>query len=290
MERGMNRRDLVFLALCALFWGTSFLFIKIAVRTLPTFTLVELRLALAAIFMLAYIRWSGQRLPPLGRAWLPYLILGATNCAIPYLLIAWGERTIDSGLTAILHASMPLVTLLMACFITRTERMTSRKMAGISLGLVGVMLLIGPAALQGLGIDILAQLAVILAAVNYAWAAVYGAGLPDQSADVLTAGQMVAAAVLLLPFVFLDYPWAFQFSWTPLLAMICLAVFGTAVPYVLYFRLIATAGATRASLVTYLLPVVGAVFGIVVLHEELRLSAMAALLLILAGVAAVNGR
>lgn len=289
MERPMTPKDVILLLLISFFWGTSFLFIKIAVQSIPPLTLVEARLFLAAAFMLIFIYGTGSRLPRFGRDWLPYLILGITNCVVPYLLITWGEIYIDSGLTAIIHASMPLFTIIMAHFITHTEQMTSGKLAGIGVGLAGVMLLIGPAALKGLGVNVWAQMAIVIASINYAWAAVYGSKLKEQPAAVLAAGQMLVAAILLAPFSLMDYPWSFQPTGNALAALVCLAIFGTAIPYIIYFKLIATVGATRSSLVTYLLPVVGVVFGAAVLQEQIRWTAIMALVLILSGAIGVNG-
>ncbi|ATW25149.1 DMT family transporter [Candidatus Formimonas warabiya] len=289
MNREVRSGDFLLLIITAILWGISFLFIKVAVASLPPCTLVGLRLFLASLFLLCYVYGTGSKMPKPGRAWLPFLILGVTNCTAPYLLIAWGEIYIDSGLAAILGATMPLFTILFGHFVARSERMTGTKLAGLGVGLIGVILLIGPDAVNGLGVHIWAQMAMVLASACYASAAVYGSMLKGMKASVVTAGQVVAGLLTILPFMLAEAPWTLRPSGLSLLAVLGLALFGTAIPYVMYFHLLTAVGATNTSLVTYLIPMVGVMAGVFFLNEQVSMLSILSLFLILGGVAGVSG-
>jgi drug/metabolite transporter (DMT)-like permease len=170
----VKRRELFLLLLLGLIWGSSFLFIKLAVAEIPPFTLAFARIGLAAVALLLVIRLRGLRMPAFGPIWGIYLLMGVLNGAVPYTLISAGQRYIDSGLAAILNASMPIFTILLAHFLTRDESLTLGRATGVLVGLAGVVILVGPAAVLGAGEHFWAQMAVVGAAVSYASAAILG--------------------------------------------------------------------------------------------------------------------
>ena len=271
------------LALSAL-WGASFMFIKVAVRELEPATLIWARVLLGAAILVPValvalgVRATGTALR---RAWWPLLVMGILNSAIPFWLIAWAEEDIDSGLTAILQAAAPLATALLAIRLDRSERVTGLRLAGLVVGLAGVVLLVG---LPGGGSPVRA-LAVVASAVLYALAALYGGRALGGVPPLLVAtGSMLAATLITMPLGIAQAPSELP-GWKVTASMLALGVGGTAIAYILYFGLIAGAGASRAILVTYLVPPLAVAYGVLLLDEELRAVAIAGLALILAGVA-----
>ena len=285
----MNARQFLILVVLGLIWGASFLFIKVAVVTIPPFTVAFGRTALAALILYVVLRYRGLKLGSWGHLWGSFLVLGLFNGAVPYTLITWAEIHIDSGLAAILNALMPLFTVLLAHFFTQDEKLNWMKVIGIFLGFLGILALIGPAVLKGLGTHVIGQLAVVGAALCYAMAAIYGRRLKEIPPLVSATGQLIGAALFTLPLSFIiDTPWQLSVTVLSLGALVCLSLLGTALAYILYYYLLARIGATNVSLVTYLLPITGVFWGALLLGERLHWSAFLALALILAGIAGVN--
>jgi drug/metabolite transporter (DMT)-like permease len=220
--------------------------------------------------------------------------MGLLNNAIPFSLIVWGQTHIASGLAAILNATTPIFTVLVAHLLTDDEKLSANRLVGVVIGFAGVVVLTGADALQGLGTDVLAQLAVLAAATFYAFAGIYGRRFKRMGIDpiVTATGQVTASAILLFPITMLvDAPWTL--SLPPIevwLAAIGSAVFSTVIGYVLYFRILASAGATNLSLVTFLIPPSAIVMGAVGLGEYLALRHFVGLTFIGAGLAAIDGR
>ena len=287
----MSLRNFLTLLILSLIWGASFLFIKVAVATIPPFSVAFGRTALAAVLLYLVLRSRGLSMPGWGSVWGTFLLMGLFNGAVPYTLITWAEIHIDSGLAAIVNALMPLFTVLLAHLFTGDERLSWMKIVGIFLGFLGVVALIGPAALKGLGKDVIAQLAVMAAAGCYAIAIIYGRRLKGITPLVSATGQLFCAAVLTLPMVLVfDAPWALSPSFISVAALTCLSLLGTALAYLLYYYLLQRIGSTNLSLVTYLLPITGVFWGALLLGERLHWSAFLALGMILAGIAGVNNR
>lgn len=290
----MNRRDWLILSALAVIWGSAFLFINVAVREVPPMTYVWARLTMAAAAMWLFLRVTGQRAGVPRSAWSSMLLLAALNNALPFVLIGWGELHIASGLAAILNATTPIWGVLVAHFLTHDERLSSRKLAGVMLGFGGVVVMMGPSLLTSLGTGALAQLAVVLACLSYALAAVWARRFKAQGISPLgvTAGQLTAGAILMVPFALIvDRPWTQPLpSLQALGAIAGLALVCSAFAYVLYFRLIATSGATNATLVTLLAPPVAMLLGAVVLGERLGNEDFVGLGLIAIGLAAIDGR
>ena len=287
----MSPRNFVILLLLSLIWGASFLFIKVAVATIPPLSVAFGRTSLAAVLLYLVLRSRSLRMPGRSPVWGTFLLMGFFNGAVPYTLITWAEIHIDSGLAAIVNALMPLFTVLLAHLFTGDERLNWMKVVGIFLGFLGVVILIGPAALNGLGKDVLAQLAVMAAALCYAIAVIFGRRLKDITPLVAATGQLFCAAFLTLPMILLfDAPWALSPSFISVGALTCLSLLGTALAYLLYYYLLPRIGSTNLSLVTYLIPITGVFWGALLLGERLHWSAFLALGLILAGIAGVNNR
>jgi drug/metabolite transporter (DMT)-like permease len=294
VNRRMDRREWLALTLLSVLWGGSFLFAGLQVKALPPFTIVFLRVALAAIILNILVRAMAKTMPTGPTVWRVFFAMGLLNNAIPFCLIVWGQGHIASGFAAILNATTPIFTVIVANFTTSDEKMTTNRLLGVIFGFAGVVVLTGADAWKGLGVDVLAELAVLVAAVSYAFAGVYGRRFRRLGIDpiVTATGQITASALMLFPIAMLiDTPWILRVPpmvvW---LAAIGSALFSTVLAYVLYFRILSTAGATNLSLVTFLIPVSAIVMGAVGLGEHLAPRHLAGLALIGAGLAAIDGR
>jgi drug/metabolite transporter (DMT)-like permease len=290
----MNGGEWLALLLLSVLWGGSFFFAGVLIKTLPPFTIVFLRVGLAAVILNGLVKALGMRMPAERSAWLAFAGMGLLNNAVPFCLVVWGQSHIASGLAAILNATTPISTVIVAHLLTDDEKITGNRLLGAAIGFFGVTVLIGPEALNGLGTNVFAQIAVLTAAVFYAFAGVYGRRFKRMGiAPILTAtGQVTASAVMLFPIaMFVDRPWTLTMPALPAWAAILgSAVLSTALGYVLYFRLLSTAGATNLLLVTFLIPVSAILMGTFGLGEHLDIRHFAGLALIGAGLAAIDGR
>lgn len=293
--RPMGAAEWSALLVLSALWGGSFFLYKVLVGAgLPPLTIVLVRVSIAAVVLLAFVYLSGRRMPGSPRVWRAFLTMGALNNLIPFGLIVFGETALDSGVAAIFNATTPVFGVLLAPLFARDERLGGAKIAGVLLGLAGVAVLIGPAALHGLNLTSAAQLACLGAAFTYACAGIYGRRFAALGvAPIVTAaGQLCGSTILTLPLALLvDRPWllpppAPATAW----AALGLAVLCTAIAYVLYFRILASAGATNVLLVTFLVPISALLLGSFVLHERLGWSSLAGMALIFAGLAAIDGR
>jgi drug/metabolite transporter (DMT)-like permease len=275
-------------------WGGSFFFNGIAVHELPSFTIVWLRVAIGFAGLLLMLRISGERLPTDARVLLALLGLGLLNNVIPFTLIAWGQHRIPSGLAAVLNATTPLFGALAAHVLTRDEKLTPFKITGIAIGFAGVALLVGVDMLSGLGSGVAGEASCIAAAIAYALAAIYARRFRRMGVSplVTATGQVGGATLLMLPLMlFVDQPWTLPMphaaTWFAILGSGLLA---TSLAFLLYFRIIASSGATNALLVTFLVPVSAIVLGALVLNEVLLPRHFAGMALIGAGLAFIDGR
>lgn len=292
----MKRKDaLVFLTLSAI-WGSSFMFIKIGLDGgLTPLTLVAIRLGLGALVMLALMRRQGLSLPRRGEVLLSLAFLGFINNVIPFTLITWGEQYISSGLTAILNSTVPFFAVILSHVFLADERLNRRRVAGVMVGFLGVLLLFAPdlsSAVTALADRLAGQLAIILASAGYAMGSVFTRRrLQHVPAAVLAASQLGFAFLwTLAPAIVWERPWQLQPSAPALFAVTWLGVLGSGIAYFLFFRLIKAIGATPTTMVTYVIPLFAVVFGLVFLREPLHWSYAAAMALIFAGVWLVNRR
>jgi drug/metabolite transporter (DMT)-like permease len=291
-SKTMGVTEWLLLVTLSLLWGGSFFFNAVALADLPPFTVVFVRVAIAALVLGLIITITGQTPRLSASLCLAFLVMGLLNNVIPFSLIVWGQTRIGSGLASILNATTPLFTVLLAHWLTRDERLTPTRLIGVVCGLVGVAVMIGPQALEHLGLDVLAQLAVVAAAMAYAFAGIFGRRFKGTPPMVTAAGQLGASALLMLPLVLLvDRPMSLAMP-TPTTwgALLGLAVLSTALAYVIYFRILARAGATNLLLVTFLIPVSALLLGIGILGEVLQTRELVGMTLIGLGLAAIDGR
>lgn len=275
-------------------WGGSFFFNGVAVRELPVFTVVVSRVALGALILLAIMRLRGERMPWGRPVWAAFFAMGLLNNAIPFSLIVWGQQHIASGVASILNAATPLFTVILAHFMTSDERMTGGKLAGVLAGFLGVAVMIGFDAWSDLGLNLAAQLACLAGALSYAFAGIFGRRFKAMGISPMATatGQVIASSAILLPLVMVvDQPWTLPPpSLKAIGALIGVAAISTALAYVLYFRILATAGATNLLLVTFLIPVSAILLGTLLLDELLQPRHFAGMALIGLGLAAIDGR
>jgi drug/metabolite transporter (DMT)-like permease len=284
----MTRRDITLLAALSLIWGSSFMFIRVADRSFQPFALVFLRALLACVVLVpVMLARTGRRgLRQARERWGLLLALAAMNTAIPFLLFAWAETRITSSLAGILQASGPIFTVILA-YVFLHERIGGIALAGVAIGALGVVLLVGAPG----GGGALAALAVLLAAFGYACGAVFAAArLSDTEPLVIAAGACVFATLLAAPVGVPQLPSSVP-GWKETGSILLLGLVGTGVAYLMSFALIQSAGPSRMMLVTYIIPGVAVLYGWLLLGETLRAIDLIGLAVILAGVAlAARGR
>ena len=287
----MVRGYVPLLLIVAAIWGASYLFIKVAVDEIEPTAMMELRLLLAAIVLVPFVvlrLGRARAVAELKATGSGAFVLGFANMALPFTLIAWGEKHIDSGIAAIANASVPIFVALLAVRFRPSERVTGLRLGGVLLGLAGVGVLTGLDP-EGGWWAIAGTLAVVAASLSYAVSNLYTPHrFPTTSPLVITAASSVGAALLLLPFALLQLPDELP-SWKALGSVAALGFGGTAVALIFFYRMLAIYGSSRAALVTYLLPPFALVYGVVFLDERVTLNAALGLVLILAGVALGSG-
>jgi len=285
-----SRRDYLLLATLGVCWGSNFLAIKIAVAEIPPATLTLGRLATAAAILFLVLKAQRLAWPTSARVWTHLAFVAIFGNALPYALIAWSEVYVDSGLAGVLIAATPLITMLLAHVSLGDERLSVRRAAGVGLGFLGVVLLIGVDALAGVGHDLWAQLALLGAAGCYAVAGVVARMMPPTAPNVSALAVTGMATLAMFPFAVAGDGMQVAPGWTALAAMLWLGAVSTALAMLTYFRLVASAGPTFLSLANYLVPLLALGFGGLLLGERPSWNMAVALALILAGVALTGGR
>lgn len=281
-------------------WGGGFVLTEIVLETISPISYTMLRNVITAVALVVILYARNGRLQTTPRAWLTYFIIGFFNNALPFTLINWGQLTIDSGLASILVSTMPFFTLLLAHFFTDDEQLTPSKLLGIGLGLLGIVVLLGPDALRGLGDSLVGQLMVTGASVSYAIGAILSRSylqasrqraMPPQlrSLEIVT-GQYVATAALLILLAFtVENPLALRPSLRSINALLISGLPVTITAVMVYYYLIDAIGASFSALSIYIIPIAGVLLGALLLGEPITPQVIAALVLILLGVAIVNG-
>lgn len=275
-------------------WGGSFFFTGVAVKELPPLTIVVCRVALAAVVLLLAMRIMGQKMPAARTVWLAFFAMGFLNNVVPFTLIVWGQVHVASGVASILNATTPLFTVLVAHGLTRDEKMTVPRFLGVILGIIGVAVMIGEDAVRALGVNVIAQFAILGAALSYAFAGVYGRRFRTLGVTPMATatGQVIASTLMLIPVMLVvDQPWTLPVPCLSVVgALIGIATLSTALAYILYFRILATAGATNLLLVTFLIPISAIVLGVLVLGEVMLREHFIGMAFIGSGLAAIDGR
>lgn len=282
------------LALLSLLWGGSFFFAKIAVAALPPLTVVLVRVALAATALGLVLRLRGTPLPRSAALWRAFAGMGVLNNLVPFALIFWGETVLSSGLASILNATTPVFSLLVAHVLTSDEGLSAAKVAGIAVGLAGVVVLVGADVLAGVSGAVLPILACLGAALSYGLANAFGRRFRRMGVEPVVGafGQVTATTAMMVPIALLaDAPWRLPVPGPAVWAALAgLALLSTALAYIIFFRLLASAGATNTSLVTLLIPVSAVLLGILFLGERLTAAQAGGMALIGLGLVAIDGR
>ncbi len=285
------RLEIALLGVLACLWGSSYLLIKIALGSIPPITLMAFRVALAALFLLVAMQIHGERLPRDSMSWRRLFVQSLLNSSLAWLVLAWGQQYVPSGLAGVLNSTSPLFVFLITAIATRGGSTSLVKTAGVGLGFLGVLLVIGVDALRGVGQQTLAQAAVLFGAFLYALAAINGKKLAHLSPLATATGTMLWAAVTLLPLsLVVDQPWTLTPSFNAMLAATTLSLLCTGVALIIYFRLIQTLGPLGVASQSYLRAGVSVMLGLFVLGEQLSPTVFVGLVIIIVGVALMNVR
>ena len=283
--------DHILLLVIATLWAGSYIWIKIALDTLPPLTLMAGRLIVAGLFLLAVLRVQGKRLPRDQASWRMFAWQGMLASVLPFTLVAWGQQWVDAGPTAILNSISPVFAFLITWGITRHEPATRQKLLGVLAGLLGVAIVIGPRAFSGMAdsTPLVPQIAIVLSSLCYACAAIYTRNFKASDPVVTAAGAMLTGALLLTPLALIvDRPWTLAPSTAALAAVVALGVLSTGLGFVIYFRLARTLGSMGVTAQSYLRAPIGVLLAAVLLGEALTLSMLAGLVLVVIGVAAMT--
>lgn len=290
----MTLQDWALLVLLSVLWGGSFFFAAIAVQELPPLTVVALRTGIAALALVVVLRMRSEAWPFAKGAVVAFFVMGLLNNLLPFSLLFWAQTTIPSGLASILNATTPIFSIIVAHFLLADERMAANKAIGILFGFLGVVVLLGGDVLNGASIASLGMLACLGAALSYGFAGVYGRRFKamNLTATQVAFGQLVATTLMMVPIIFaVDRPWALSMPSLPVIAsVLALAIVSTALAYVIFFRILASAGAVNVALVTLLVPVSAILLGTFILGEQLSLRHYAGMGLIGIGLLAIDGR
>ena len=278
----------------SILWGASYFLIEVALTEWRPLFIVAVRITLAALVVWGVVLLAGMRVPRTREAWTTFIVMAMINNVIPFVLIVWGQQEVTAGLASILNAATPIFTVIVAGILLRDEPMTRGKLLGAVIGLAGVAVLVGPDALSGIDVNFLAQIAIVAAALSYAFAGVYGRRLTALGINpmVAAAGQLLASSIILvgLTLAFDDPGQLMTGSTTVWAAIVAMACLSTALAYLLYFRLLASAGATNALLVTLLIPVTAILLGSLVLGERLLALHFVGMAIIALGLSVIDGR
>jgi drug/metabolite transporter (DMT)-like permease len=281
--------DLALLLALATLWGASYTLIKIGVATIPPITLIAVRTLIAGGILFAILRLRGLTLPGDRATWKRFMFQACLNSVIPFTMIAWAEQSVDAGLATILNSTSPIFTFLLTVSLTQHEPVTARKLFGVIAGIIGILLIVGLEALNGLGHNLLAQLAIVAATVSYACAAIFGRGFKGLDPMMPAAGSLICGAAILLPLsLVVDQPWTLTPSGASVWALIGLSVFSTALAFVIYFRLLATLGSVGTTAQAYLRVPIGVGIAILFRGETLASTMLAGLVCVIVGVAAMT--
>ena len=281
--------ELALLLVLATLWGASYTFLKVAVATIPPVTLIAGRTLIAGLLLVAIMQWRGIKMPVDAANWRRFLFQACLNSVIPWTMVAWGTRAVDAGVATILNSTAPIFTFFLTLAITRHEAVTFRKLVGVVAGMAGICLIVGQQALAGLGEQLAAQIVLLLAAVCYAGAAIFGRAFKNLDPMAPAAGSLLCGATLLIPVsLVVDQPWTLAPSIDSLLALLGLAVFSTAFAFAIYFRLIQTLGSIGATAQAYLRVPIGVAASVVFLGEQLSSTVWIGLACVVVGVAAMT--
>ncbi len=280
--------ELALLLLLATLWGASYTFIRLGVESIPPVTLIAARTTIAALVLMTVLRWRGIAMPTDISTWRRFLFQACLNSVIPFTLLAWAEQEVGAGLATILNSSAPIFTFVLAWCLGRLQSTAGRQLFGVVFGLIGICLIVGVQALSGIGQELAAELAIVAATICYAGAAIFGRNFDGLDPMLPATGSLLCGAIVLLPISLIaDRPWTLAPSSRSIVALLCLAVFSTALALTIYFRLIRTLGSVGTTSQAYLRVPIGVTIGIVFLGEPLAPTTLIGLVCVIAGVAAM---
>ncbi|MBZ0215575.1 MAG: DMT family transporter, partial [Fimbriimonadaceae bacterium] len=287
----MSYRHWFILLLTAALFGSSFFFIKLTVSTISPLTLAAARTVIGAVIIYIFMRAKGYRLPPPGKDWIILFVLGMLLAAMPYAAIAWGQVYIESSLAGILFTVIPIFTVLIGPLLLAEEYLSMQRIIGVAIGFSGVVLAIGPAALAGIGDQLLGAAATLFAALSYATGGMYTRMNRHIAPLPMAAGQLIMGSVVLviLSFVF-EAPWDLRPTGAAWIGVAGVSILATAAPVLLFFWLVNRVGASNSSLLAFFVPVSAILLGVFALGESLHWQALAGLILIFVGASLVTGR
>ncbi|MEP3045902.1 MAG: EamA family transporter [Roseibium sp.] len=282
--------EFALLGVLALLWGSSYMWLAIALETIPPLTLIAFRVGLAALVLVAILMLRGISLPKDGKTWRQFFIQSLVNSSGPWLLLAWGQQSIDSAVASVLNSTSPLFVFLFSIlFLTRSDRPGLMQLLGVFAGVSGIILIVGAGALDSLGEAFLPQMAALLSAALYGIAALRGRQFAHLPPMVTAAGTLICASVMLVPIsLIVDQPWQLDFSTSSLAAAGILSLFCTAFAFLIYFRLLNTIGPMGTASQAYLRSGIGVLLGVVFLSETLDLETFAGICLAISGVVLIN--
>ena len=289
MNTTTSPRDYLLLLGVGLIWSSSFLFIKLAISTVPPYTLTTARIAIAVLILAGYLTLKKQNLPTDIKNWTIFTVLGLFGTALPFTLISWGELYIDSGLTAVLMGTMPVATAMLAHLFIADERFTFSTGLGIMIGFGGLLILIGADAIHNLDTAVIAQFAIIIGALSYAVSTTFARRFARLPGPVMSTGSTVAGLSWVLPLaILLEQPWTLRPDGLAVISVLILGIVATALATLIFYYLIHRVGATTFSQVKYIIPVFGAAWGIIFLNEVPGWRLPTALVLVLTGIFIVS--
>ena len=281
--------ELGFLLLLATLWGASYTLIKLGVESIPPVTLIAVRTTIASVVLLGVLRYRRLAMPVDLAIWRRFFAQAWLNSVIPFTLIAWAERSVDAGLATMLNSLAPVFAFVLASFGARRHGAPRHQLFGVASGMIGVVLIVGVQALAGLGGQLMAQLAIVVATLCYAGAAIFGRNFRGLDPMLPATGSLVCGAIVLVPLsLVVDRPWTLAPSERSVAALLGLSIFSTALAFTLYFRLIQTLGSVAATSQAYLRVPIGVAIGAAFLGETLEPTELTGLVLIIAGVAAMT--
>lgn len=283
--RAPGAGDVAGALLLAFLWGSSYMVVKVALADLTPLAIAFFRILVAAVALLAVVRLSGARLPTSPSVLAFFAVLGVLNNVVPFFLTAWGTQHITSGEAALLMAFSPLASHLISHFATDDDRLTVLRSVGLACGFAGILVLLGPSSIEGLGSRLAAEAAVLLGAVSYSLAGILTRRAPPVGTLQGATLAMLAGAVTMLPLLLLlePVPEIGTVSGESILAVIYLGLMASALSSLIRFRLVREVGLTFVSMANYLVPVLGVLLGVALLDEPLDLPIVAALVLVTAG-------
>jgi drug/metabolite transporter (DMT)-like permease len=286
----VKTKGTIYLVLCSLIWGGSFLLIKIADETIPPLTFTMSRMAIGATLLYLYLRMRGDDMPRMGRSWIPFGVMGIFGTLLPVLLLAYSEESISSGFAAVLLSIVPVITVVLAHFFG-DESLTTAKVIGIAVGLMGAVIVLSPGLMGGVEATIMASMLVLVVALSRASSNVYAREHLSHIAPAKTAaGMMIIATAITLPLAFLiENPVAVKPSTAGIIAVIVSGIFCSAIGYLLLYWLIANRGATFASLIEYIMPVAAVFFSVVFMGAVIQLTTIVGLIILMLCIAIMNG-